>query len=45
MGAQVATAASAIASHVHYPSAYEGVQATNIIWKGLNFVTNLFQKY
>ena len=45
MGAWVATAVSAIASHVHYPGAYEGVQATNIIWKGLNFVTTLFQKY
>ena len=31
MGAWVATAASAIASHVHYPGAYEGVQTTNII--------------
>ena len=45
MGAQVATAVSAIASHVHYPGAYEGVQVTNIIWKGLNFVTTLFWKY
>ena len=44
MGAWVATAVSAIASHVHYPGAYEGVQ-TNIIQKGLNFVTTLFQKY
>ena len=44
MGAWVATAASAIASHVHYLGAYEGVQ-TNIIQKGLNFVTTLFQKY
>ena len=44
MGTQVATAVSAIASHVHYPGAYEGVQ-TNIIWKGLNFVTTLFWKY
>ena len=45
MGAWVATAASAIASHVHYPSAYEGVQVTNLIWQGLKFVTTLFQKY
>ena len=45
MGTWVATAASAIASHVHYPGAYEGVQATNIIWKGLKFVSALFQKY
>ena len=44
MGTWVATAVSAIAGHVHYPGAYEGVQ-TNIIWKGLNFVTTLFQKY
>ena len=33
MGTWVATAVSAIASHVHYLGAYEGVQATNIIWK------------
>ena len=33
MGTWVATAASAIASHMHYLSPYEGVQATNIIWK------------
>ena len=45
MGTWVATAVSAIASHVHYLGAYEGVQATNIIWKGLNFVTILFWKY
>ena len=45
MGAWVATAVSAIASHVHYLGAYEGVQATNIIQKGLNFVTTLFWKY
>ena len=31
MSAWVATAVSAIASHVHYLGAYEGVQATNII--------------
>ena len=45
MGAWVATVVSAIASHVHYPGAYEGVQVTNPIWKGLNFVTTLFWKY
>ena len=45
MGAWVATAVSAIASHVHYLGAYEGVQVTNLIQKGLNFVTTLFQKY
>ena len=45
MGAWVATAVSAIASHVHYQGAYEVVQVTNLIWKGLNFVTTLFQKY
>ena len=44
MGTWVATAVSAIANHVHYPSAYEGVQVTNLIWKGLNFVTTLFWK-
>ena len=33
MGTWVATAASAIASHVHYLGAYEGVQVTNLIWK------------
>ena len=44
MGAWVVTAVSTIASHVHNPSAYEGVQA-NIIKKGLNFATTLFQKY
>ena len=45
MGVWVATAASAIASHVHYPGAYEGVPVTNLIWKGLNFETIPFQKY
>ena len=44
MGTWVATALSAIASHVHYLGAYEGVQATNIIRKGLNFVTALCQE-
>ena len=45
MGAWVATAVSAIDSHVDYLVAYEGVQVTNLIQKGLNFVTTLFQKY
>ena len=39
------TVVSAIASHVHYLGAYEGVQVTTLIQKGLNFVTTLFQKY
>ena len=34
MGTWVATAVSAIASHVHYPVACEGVQVTNLIQKG-----------
>ena len=45
MGTWVATAVSAIASHVHYPGAYEGVQVTNLIQEELKFVTTLFQKY
>ena len=45
MGTWVATAASAIASHVHYLSAYEGVHVTNLIQKELKFFTTLFQKY
>ena len=45
MGTQVAIAASAIASHVHNLGAYEGVQVTNLIQKGLKFVTTLFWKY
>ena len=45
MGAQVATVASAIASHVHNLGAYEGVQVTNLIQKGLKFATTLFWKY
>ena len=45
MGTWVAIAVSAIASHVHYLGAYEGVQVTNLIQKGLHFVTTLFQKY
>ena len=44
MGTWVTTEVSAITSHVHYLGVYEGVQM-NIIWKGLNFVTTLFQKY
>ena len=44
MGAWVATAVSAIASHVHYLGAYEGVQVTNLIQQGLKFVTTLCQK-
>ena len=45
MGVWEATAVSAIVSHVHYLGAYEGVQVTNLIWEGLNFVTTLFQKH
>ena len=45
MGAQVAIAASAIASHGHNLSACEGGWLTNLIQKGLKFVTTLFQKY
>ena len=45
MGAEVAIAVSAIASHVHNLSAYEGVWVTNLIQKGLKFVTTLFWKY
>ena len=44
MGTQVAIVASAIASHVHNLGAYEGVQVTNLIQKGLKFVTTLFWK-
>ena len=45
MGTQVATAASAVASHVHYLGAYGGVQVTKLIQKGLKFFTTLFWKY
>ena len=45
MGAWVATAVSAIASHVHNLGAYEGVQVSNLIQKGLKFVPTLFLKY
>ena len=38
----VAIVVSAIASHVHNLGAYEGVQVTNLIQKGLKFVTTLF---
>ena len=41
MGAQVAIVASAIASHMHTLGAYEGVQVSNMIWKGLKYVTTL----
>ena len=41
MCAQVEIAASAIASHVHNLGACEGVQVTNLIQKGLKFVTTL----
>ena len=44
IGTQVAIAVSTIASHVHNLGAYEGVQATNMIQKGLKFVTTLFWK-
>ena len=44
MGAQMAIAVSAIASHVHNLGAYEGVQVTNMIQKGLKFLTTLFWK-
>ena len=45
MATQVTVAASAIASHVHNLSAYEGAQVTNMFQRGLKFVTALFQKY
>ena len=44
MGTQVAIVVSAIASHVQNLSAYEGVQVTNMIQKGLKFVTTLLWK-
>ena len=43
MGTQVAIAASAVASHVQNLSAYEGAQVTNVIQKGLKFVTTLLE--
>ena len=45
MDIQVAIVASAIASHVHNLGAYEGVQVTILIKKGLKFVTTVFWKY
>ena len=42
MGTQVAIVVSAIASHVQNLSAYEGAQVTNMIQRGLKFVTALF---
>ena len=44
MGTQVAVVVSAIASHVHTLSAYEGAQVTNMFQRGLQFVTALFWK-
>ena len=44
IGTQLAVAVSAIASHVHNLSAYEGAQVTNMFKRGLQFVTALFQK-
>ena len=44
MGAQVAIVVSASASHVQNLSAYEGEQVTNMIQRGLKFVTTLFWK-
>ena len=44
MGTQVAIVVSTIVSHVQNLSAYEGAQVTNMIQKGLKFVTTLFQK-
>ena len=41
MGTQVAIAVNAMASHVHNLCAYEGEQVTNLILKGLKFVTTL----
>ena len=45
MGTQVAIVVSAISSHVHTLSAYEGAQVTNMFQRGLEFVTAQFQKY
>ena len=45
MGTQVAIIVSAIASHVHNLSAYEGSWVTNMFQRGLQYVTALFQKY
>ena len=43
MGTQVANVASAIASHVHNLGAYEGVQVSIMIQKGLKFVTTVLE--
>ena len=45
MDTQVAIIASAIASHVHNLSAYEGAQVANMFQRGLEYVTALFWKY
>ena len=45
MDPQVTIVVSAIGSHIHNLGAYEGVQVTNLIQKGLKFLTTLFQKY
>ena len=42
MGTQMAIVVSAIASHVHNLSIYEGSQVTNMFQRGLEFVTALF---
>ena len=42
---QVAIVASAITSHVHNLSTYEGAQVTDMFQRRLKFVTALFQKY
>ena len=44
MGTQVVVVASAIGSHLHNLSAYEGAQVTNMFQRGLQFVTALFWK-
>ena len=43
-GTQVEIVVSVIASHVQNLSPFEGVQVTNMIQKGMKFVTTLFQK-
>ena len=45
MGTQMAIVVSAVDSHVHNLSAYEGAQVTNMFQRGLMFVTALFWKY
>ena len=45
MSTQVATAVSAIASHVHNLSACEGALVTNMFQRGLDYVTALFWKH